>query len=151
MLEALSANVPVATEDTPGPSAMKLIEDSEEDYEFARKNLKKLLADANKAIDLMMNLAQGCEHPRAFEVLGNLMRNASDINDQLMTLQKDRRRLSGSQLDATQRPGGEVDNSKTHNTLFVGSVTQLQKFLKNQTDTENGVIDVEAEYEDDDS
>lgn len=149
MSNALAANLPdepgEVSDVSIGPTPAELLIDSEADYEFARTNLKGLLDKANEAIELMMRLAQGCEHPRAFEVLGNLMRNSSDITDQLMSLQKDRKRLSTESLAAKTTNGSE-SNLTTNNSLFVGSVTQLQKFLVAQRDA---VIEAELICEED--
>ena len=81
----------------------------------------------------MMALAHDTEHPRAFEVLGNLLKNTGDITDKLLQLQKKRKELTQEE---------EKVGNTTNNAIFVGSTTELQKFLKNKKEQS---IDVETE------
>ncbi len=47
----------------------------EQDYETVRRNLHDLAGQGDEAIELMLELARESEHPRAFEVLGQLIKN----------------------------------------------------------------------------
>lgn len=148
MLDALMNNTPaeliappkaiIASEEaTNKPTANTLVKDSEEDFEFARTNVKKLLTISDEAIGTMMNLATDAEHPRAFEVLAGMIKNAADINKQLMDLAKDRKKLLTA--EAKKGEGGGV--STTNNAIFVGTTAGLQKFLKDRKTAEGQIID----------
>jgi len=95
--------------------------DLEKDYEHIRKSLYDLSDQGEEAIDLMMELARESEHPRAFEVLGQLIKQKADINDKLMKLHKSNKEIK------------HVDEPKqlTNNNLFIGSTTDLQRMLQN--------------------
>ena len=58
----------------------------ESDYDRTRNNLHILLAQGQQALNLALEVAKQSEHPRAFEVVGNLMKQVADINTQLMDL-----------------------------------------------------------------
>ena len=145
ILKSLENNLPREIKDqmelaklTPEPSDEKLISDTEEDFEMARNQIKSLINTSGQAIDQMFNLAADAEHPRAFEVLGTLIKQASEMNGQLLDLQKQRKSL-------IKDDGKKANNSTTNNSIFVGTTKDLQKLLKDNQSEEDGndVIDVD--------
>ena len=92
------------------------------DYEYSRSNYYALIDAGNEAITDMLELAKETQHPRAFEVLGKLIKDISDVNDRLLKLQKAKKELVSAETD-TPKPG------VTNNNLFVGSTTDLQRML----------------------
>ena len=96
--------------------------DLDKDYEHIRSSLYDLSKQGDEAIELMMDLARESEHPRAFEVLGQLIKQNADINDKLMGLHKSTKEVR--KVDQKGLPDGAVTNN-----LFVGSTTELQKLL----------------------
>jgi len=118
--------VPVA----PVDPEVKVNKEIEDDYNFSRETYKDLVDKSNKAIDGMMELALQSEHPRAFEVLSNMLKNTSDMTDKLMALQKQKKEVKKKEKGEVQTgPTGSV----TNNNVFLGSVTDLQKHLITQT------------------
>ena len=134
LLKRLEGNLPVPVAHNPPPKEEKEIQD---DYEFSRRTYKDLVDKSNSAIDGMMELALQSEHPRAFEVLSIMLKNTSDMTDKLMSLQKNKKELK------KEEKGTQPSTGVTNNNLFLGSVTELQKHLrqelveKNITDTTN--------------
>jgi len=111
--------------------------DVDDDYEFARKRYYDLAEKGEEALDLMLDLARESEHPRAFEVLSNMMKQNAEITDRLMELQK-----SKKAIDATELPSIPSSNM-TQNNVFVGSTSELQKMLLQKFEEKNNVIDAE--------
>lgn len=113
-----------------GPSNKEIIADSEEDFDFARARIKKLIDTTDEAIATLHNLATDAEHPRAFEVLSNLIKTAADMNSQLLSLTKDRKKIVQTPVPGTT--GTNVTNTTTtnNNSIYVGTTADLQKFLK---------------------
>lgn len=98
--------------------------DTENDVEYSRQKMKELIDMSSEAIQNMMALAAETEHPRAFEVLSNMIKQASEMSQDLVKLQKTRKDITQSK---------EESNGKTtNNAIFVGSTNELQKFLKNR-------------------
>lgn len=97
----------------------------EDDYDHARTNLRKLLLDGQAALATALSVAQQSEHPRAIEVVGNLMKQMADINQQLLDLHQQKQKLDA--------PKTEKGGSTTNNAIFVGSTTDLNKLIKNMT------------------
>jgi uncharacterized glyoxalase superfamily metalloenzyme YdcJ len=73
-------------------------------------------------------VAKQSEHPRAFEVVGTLMKQLADINHQLMDLSEKRQKMK----NAMKEP--ETTTNVTNNAIFVGSTAELNKMLKNMGD-----------------
>ena len=94
------------------------------DADFARQNIRELIEKGNLAVDGILNVAKESEHPRAYEVAANLIKNLSDLNKDLMEIQKRKKDLDPQ---AAKR-SGDVNVDKA---VFVGSTTELVKFLKN--------------------
>jgi hypothetical protein len=58
---------------------MNTLQKVDQDYEDVRKQLFDLAEQGDEAIELMLDLARESEHPRAFEVLGQLIKNNAEI------------------------------------------------------------------------
>ena len=98
----------------------------EDDYEHARNNLRKILVDGQTALTTALSVAQQSEHPRAIEVVGNLMKQLADINQQLLDLHQQKQKLDAPKEGAKK----EVTNN---NAIFVGSTAELNKLINNMT------------------
>jgi len=106
-------------------------DDIKDDYEFSRETYRNLVGKSNEAIEQMLNLAMQSEHPRAFEVLSNMLKNTSDMTDKLMALQKAKKEIQKKEEAASDKP------ALTQNNLFLGSTTDLQKHLIAQLKEKN--------------
>ena len=95
--------------------------DPDIDFETGRKNLYNLLDKGNEAIDGILNLAKEGEHPRAYEVAGQLIKTVSEVSQNLLDLQEKLKKIK----DVPDKGPKNVTNA-----LFVGSTTELQKMLK---------------------
>ena len=95
--------------------------DDDIDYNYARENYYNLIERNQDAIEEMLEIAKQSEHPRAFEVVGQLIKSGLDANKELMTLHKTKKELS-------MEKGGSTTN--VNNAVFVGSTADLQKLLK---------------------
>ena len=113
----------IATE-PPKPVAPENV-DVDTDFETGRNELYKMLEKGNTAIDGILNLAKEGEHPRAYEVAGQLIKTQSEIAQNLLDLQ--------GTLKKIKEEKGNVPKNVT-NALFVGSTTELQKLIKKNKD-----------------
>jgi len=98
----------------------------ETDFDAARNNLHMLLLDGQSALQTALAVAQQSEHPRAFEVVGNLIKQLADINQQLLDLHQQKQKLDEPKGDSKKR----VTNN---NAIFVGSTSDLNKLIQNMT------------------
>ena len=97
----------------------------ETDYRYARENLYNLVERGQDAIDGILELSKETEHPRAYEVAGQLIKTVGETAEKLIDLQNKLKKLEDEE---TQKIGTQ------HNHLYVGSTSELQKFLKKNKD-----------------
>ena len=95
--------------------------DLQSDYEYSRGQLYNLVEKGQEAINGILDVAQNSDHPRAYEVAGNLIKNVADITDKGVDLQ-------GKMKDINQETKKTTNN--VTNAMFVGSTSELQKMLK---------------------
>ena len=107
---------------------------ADDDFEYSRRIYHDLLAKGSEALEDMMDVARSTEHPRAFEVLSNMMKNMGDINCSLMDLHKKKKDFKKEDKPA-EFPGSTTNN------VFIGSTTDLQRMLLDNEDSEN-IIDI---------
>ena len=100
----------------------KVIED---DYINVRDNLYDLMETGREALLDMLEVAKQSEHPRAYEVVGNIMKQLADMNQQLLDIHQQKQKLD---LPNKKEQTGNVT---TNNAIFVGSTNDLSKFLNN--------------------
>ena len=98
--------------------------DLKKDYEYTRGNLYSLIEKGQEAINGILELAQESEMPRAYEVVGQLIKNVADATDKLMDLQK--------KLKDIEEEKASKGPTTVNNALFVGSTAELAKLIKNQ-------------------
>jgi hypothetical protein len=91
------------------------------DYDTARDNLRELLVTGQNALYSALEVAKQSEHPRAYEVVGNLMKQLADVNQQLMDIHQQKAKLDGPKENAQK---------VTNNAIFVGSTSELNKMIK---------------------
>lgn len=108
--------------------------DIDDDYEFARQKYYDLLEKGDQALELMMELARDSEHPRAFEVLSNMMKQNAEIADRLLDNQKKKKDIE----KISNQPA--LPNNMTQNNVFVGSTTDLQRMLSKKFEEKAHVI-----------
>ena len=94
--------------------------DGDIDYNYARENYYNLIERNQDAVEEMLEIAKQSEHPRAFEVVGQLIKSGLDANKELMALHKTKKELS------IEKGPTQVTNQA----VFVGSTAELQKLLK---------------------
>ena len=97
------------------------LEDLDTDYKYQRENFYSLIERGQDAIDGILEVAQQSDHPRAFEVAGNLISQVADVTEKLGKLQSAMKRLK-------EVPSNAPKN--VTNALYVGSTAELQKLLK---------------------
>ena len=114
--------------------------DIDVDYDYSRDSYYNLIDKGNQAIEGILEIAKEGQHPRAYEVAGQLIGQVGQTVDKLQDLQKKLK-------DLKELP--KTADTKIQNALFVGSTAELQKMLnrketpeaRNEKAIENEVID----------
>ena len=105
----------------PVPRPSDELDDVDADYKYQRDNFYNLIEKGQNAIEGILNVAKESDHPRGYEVAGNLIKQVAAVTQKLGDLQEKMKKLK------------EVPNSapkNVTNALFVGSTAELQKMLK---------------------
>ena len=113
--------VETATSTVTLPQVRKPDEETDNDYKYQRENFYRLVERGQDAIDGILELAKESEHPRTYEVAGQLIKNVADVTEKLGELQLKMQKLK-------EVPSNAPKN--VTNALFVGSTSELQKMLK---------------------
>ena len=93
---------------------------TDDDYEYARNNLRGLIENGKEVMQNIIFVAKESESPRSYEVVGQLIKTLADTNKDLLDLAKKSKELKSEE---------KIGNTNITNALFVGSTTELQKLL----------------------
>jgi len=97
------------------------LDDVDSDYKYQRENFYNLIERGQDAIDGILEVAKQSDHPRSYEVAGNLISQVAEVTEKLSRLQSSMKRLK-------EVPSNAPKNIT--NALYVGSTAELQKLLK---------------------
>lgn len=123
-LEQRVDNLPSIHQDNlPEESTQK--SDVDEDVDYARDNIKNLIQKGSVAIDQLLHVAKESEHPRAYEVVATMIKNLSELNKDLLEIQKRKKDLSPKDFSSKSQ-NINVDKA----VVFTGSTTELIKLIK---------------------
>ena len=100
-------------------------DESDDDFSEVRANVKTIIDKSTQALDGMLEVAESCNEPRAYEVVAELLRTAMEANDQLMQAHK-----TLAEIKKNKNGGVKITENITNNSIFVGSTSELQKFMK---------------------
>lgn len=100
-------------------------QEDETDFQYARENLYNLIERGQDGLEELLEIAKQSQHPRAFEVVGQMIDKLANTNKELLNLHKTKKDI---QAEKASGP------TNVTNALFVGSTSELQKLLKGKTD-----------------
>ena len=107
-----------------GELDLAIEKDINTDYDYSRDSYYNLIEKGQEAIQGILDIAKEGQHPRAYEVVGQLIGQVATSVDKLQDLQKKLK-------DLKEVPG--KTNANIKNALFVGSTAELQKMLNKKT------------------
>ena len=117
-------NLPEKIEDVNNKNEIKPVDNIDEtvdnDFKYARENLYNIIERGSDALNTLVDVANQSQHPRAFEVVGQLVKTLSATNKDLLELQK---KVKVIKKDIPDQP------QNVTNALFVGNTSELQKMI----------------------
>ena len=96
----------------------------DEDLENVRKEYYHLIDDGKQAIDGMLTIAENSDHPRAYEVVGQLIKVTGEMADKLRDLKLEKEKIE------VMKQKVEGSTNVTNNAIFLGSTKELQELMK---------------------
>lgn len=116
----------------------------DDDYDVSRKKIKELMDLGIEAIEKFGEVAGETQEPRAYEVLGGLIKTVGDLSKTLVDNGKTKvatnKELNKPSTEEVSQSGSYTQNN---NTIFVGSSKELRELLKNNHD--DSIIDQNSE------
>jgi hypothetical protein len=112
----------------------KVVEETDSldtDYNEARVNLKEVIGQGKKALESLLLLAESSDQPRAYEVVGQLIKTISDVSKDLVDLQKKVKDIRGSDHPAN-------NPTVVNNAVFIGSTADLQAIINGRPNIIDG-------------
>ena len=107
------------------PRPVETSDDADADYKYSRENFYNLVERGQDAITGILDLAKESEHPRTYEVAGQLIKTVGEVTEKLADLQEKMKRLK----EVPDHAPRNVTNA-----LFVGSTKELQALLKDDVE-----------------
>tara|TARA_R100000656_G_C3922941_1_gene123249 strand:+ start:28 stop:462 length:435 start_codon:yes stop_codon:yes gene_type:complete len=108
----------------PVPRPSDTLDEADADYKYSRENFYSLVERGQDAVDGILELARESEHPRTYEVAGQLIKTVAEVAEKLTDLQEKMKRLK-------EVPDHAPKN--VTNALFIGSTKELQNLLKDKS------------------
>ena len=94
-------------------------DEDNDDFKYSRENLYHIIERGQDALDGILQVAKETDHPRAYEVAGQLLKTNAENTEKLVNLQTTKKKVK-----ETSGP------KNVTNALFVGSTAELQKLIK---------------------
>lgn len=123
-----NTSTPAVVVDTP-PKTDIGAENLDYDYQQTRNNLYELIQQGQNALIHAIDVAKQSEHPRAFEVVGNLVKQLADTNLQLLDLTEKRQKIKEKAPKDNVEPQTGGTQITNNNAFFVGSTSELNKLI----------------------
>jgi hypothetical protein len=104
---------------TPSIPRVQTTNEDADDFKYSRENLYHIIERGQDALDGILQVAKETDHPRAYEVAGQLLKTNAENTEKLVNLQSTKKKV-------TEASGPK----NVTNALFVGSTAELQKLIK---------------------
>lgn len=111
----------------PTNTQRQLREIQDDDYDLARETLRDVITQGRSALDDVISLARSSEHPRSYEVAGQIMKTMSDVAKDLLTLKKQK-----LDLETPKNNNMNPQIAQQNNIVFAGSTEDLIKMINQQ-------------------
>jgi hypothetical protein len=127
------------------------------DADTARDTLLNMIGKNNTAIDQLLDIARESMTPRAYEVVGNLIRHNADIAEKLLKIHADKQKVQNNAINLvrneqqftgnTPNPTGNTNIVNIDKAVFTGTTSELLELVR----TAKPVIIFDQTAEDDEA
>jgi hypothetical protein len=117
------------------------VEDRQNDIAVVRETLHRVMSKSEDALDIILQLARQSEHPRAFEVVGQMVKNVSDVASQIVDLHKkvkDIEKPTENPREAALNGGNHIENQ--NNIVFTGTAEDLLDAMAAKREKDAGMV-----------
>ncbi len=103
------------------PERSDEVENQEQDFKTARKNMREIVEKGNQILDGIMSVASDTDKPSAYEAAGVILKTLVDANEKLIDIHDKHKKFR--QIDGGVNPVSHVTN--IDKAVFVGTATEL--------------------------
>ena len=103
-----------------------------DDYEFARRNMRRLLEKGGNALDNLISIADGLQSPSGYDALSTLLKTLIDGNKQLLNLKKTEKEIETISAETNE-------TTTIENNLFITPNDLLDAVISNRTKTKDKI------------
>lgn len=120
-----SKNIPV-------PPVPEVGTELQSDLDYAQANIRQLIEIGLASVKSASDVAEDSENPRAFEVVGAMIKSLTEMNLQLIQVHEKKQTLtdkrSGFQQNQQDQKNAQGSNI-TNNAIFVGTTKELNELI----------------------
>jgi hypothetical protein len=116
-------------------------EERQNDVAVVRETLHRVMGKSEDALDLILALAKQSELPRAFEVVGQMVKNVSDVAAQIVELHKKVKEIekpTENPRDAALNGGNNI--ATQNNIVFTGTAEDLLDAMAAKRERDEGMV-----------
>jgi len=115
-------------------SSADIVKKDDNDYNYAKENLYEIIEKSKVALDGILKVASEGDSPRAYEVVTQMLKTMSEINKDLLELEK------------IKSEANKTTVNTTNNSFFIGSTSDLQDLINPERSKKKAldIIDVEV-------
>jgi len=106
----------------------------DKDFDYAKRNMYDIIEKSKVALDGIMKVASEGDSPRAYEVVTQMLKTMSEINKDLIDLEKIKNEANKTTIKAT-----------TNNSFFIGSTSDLQDLINPERSKKKALDIIDAE------
>jgi flagellar biosynthesis regulator FlbT len=99
--------------------------EQDDDFQMARSALRSLITKNDDILTELIHISKNSEHPRAFEVAGQLVKAQTEIAKELVGLHKTKK-------DIDKAAGKSASIGTQNNIVFAGSTSELMKMINGE-------------------
>jgi hypothetical protein len=99
--------------------------EQDDDFQMARTALRSLITKNDDILTELISISKNSEHPRAFEVAGQLVKAQTEIAKELVGLHKTKK-------DIDKVSGKSASIGTQNNIVFAGSTSELMKMINGE-------------------
>ena len=116
-----------------GPTAIEQVS-PDKDFDYAKRNMYDIIEKSKVALDGIMKVASEGDSPRAYEVVTQMLKTMSEINKDLIDLEKIKNEANKTTIKTT-----------TNNSFFIGSTSDLQDLINPERSKKKALDIIDAE------
>lgn len=116
------------------PTEITQPQSQDKDFDYAKRNMYDIIEKSKVALEGILKVASEGDSPRAYEVVTQMLKTMSEINKDLIDLEKIKNEANNTTIKST-----------TNNSFFIGSTSDLQDLINPERSKKKALDIIDAE------